>query len=61
MYGCIHSHTGIHPLHIHFKTAAAEVEIHSLEVHRKYITLLTRFGSAFLSSKEGSVPVLLSI
>ncbi len=43
---------------IHFKTVATEVDIHILST---LISLLPQFGSAFFSSKEGGVPVLLSV
>ncbi len=43
---------------MHFKTVATEVEIQFLS---KFISLLPQFGSAFFSSKEGGVQVLVSI
>ncbi len=46
---------------IHFTTVATEVEIQFLSILIMFPSLLPRFGSAFFSSKEGVVPVLLSI
>ncbi len=46
---------------IHFKTFATEVEIQCLSMLIMFPSLLPQFGSAFFNSKEGSVPVLLSI
>ncbi len=41
-----------------FKTVATEVEIQFLNT---FISFLPQLGSAYFSSKEGGVPVLLSI
>ncbi len=46
---------------IHFKTVATEVEIQFLRTWIMFPSLLPQFGSAFFSSKEGDVLVLLSI
>ncbi len=46
---------------IHFKTVATDVEIQFLSTLIMFPSLLPQFGSAFFSSKEGGVPVLLSI
>ncbi len=46
---------------IYFKTVATEVEIQFLSTLIMFPSLLPQFGSAFFSSKEGGVPVLLSI
>ncbi len=46
---------------MHFKTVATEVEIQCLSTLIMFPSLLPQFGSAFFSSKEGGVPVLLSI
>ncbi len=43
---------------IHFKTVATEVELQFLNT---LMSVLPQFGSALFSSKEGGVPVLLSI
>ncbi len=46
---------------IHFKTVATEVEIQILSTQIIFPYLLPQFGSDLFSSKEGGVPVLLSI
>ncbi len=46
---------------IHFKTVATEVAIQILSTLIIFPYLLPQFGSAFFSSKEGGVPVPLSI
>ncbi len=46
---------------IHFETVATEVEIQFLSTQIMFPSLLPQFGSTLFSSKEGGVPVILSI